>query len=256
MSITKAAKRQQFRQLHQQSDVLVLPNPWDLGSLRYLERQGAKAVGSTSAGFAWTLAKEDYEITLDEALAHLAELVQATTLPVNADFESGFATTDDQLHRNIELVEQTGVAAFSIEDRLGNGLYEFDKAVQRVEVAKEAALKYGGDDFMLVARCEGLLTGDTTVDEAIKRLQAFVRAGADVVYAPGLRQLDDIARTVEAVAPAPINVLLWQNGLTVAELASVGVQRVSTGSRLAAAAKSAFEHAANTVLSEGHLPVQ
>lgn len=256
MSNTTATKRQQFRQLHQQTDVLILPNPWDLGSLQYLEKHGAKAIGSTSAGFAWTLAKEDYDITLDEALLHLRDLVQATDLPVNADFETGFAQTHDELRHNIALVEQTGVAGFSIEDRHGDGLYEMDEARRRIEVAKEAALKSGGDDFMLVARCEGLLTGTTNVEQTIQRLQAFVQAGADVVYAPGLRQLDDIAKVIEAVAPVPVNVLLWQNGLSVPELASVGVQRVSTGSRLAAAARTAFEHAADTVLTHGHLPRQ
>lgn len=256
MCTTTAEKRQQFRRLHQQSQPLLLPNPWDLGSLRYLEKQGAQAIGSTSAGFAWTLAKTDYDITLEEALTHLRQLAAATQLPVNADFETGFADTLLELQQNVERVEQTGVAGFSIEDRLGDGLYELDEAVRRVHTAKQAALRYGGDDFLVVARCEGLLTGSTTLEETIKRLQAFAQAGADVLYAPGLRTLEDIKRTVEAVAPLPINVLLWQNGLSVAELASVGVKRVSTGSRLAAAAKTAFEHAADSVLMNGYLPRQ
>ncbi|MCQ9618193.1 isocitrate lyase/phosphoenolpyruvate mutase family protein [Paenalcaligenes niemegkensis] len=254
MDTSAELTRQQFRQLHQQSDILVLPNPWDLGSLQYLEQQGAQAVATTSAGFAWTLAKEDYEITLDESLHHIAELVAATSLPVNADFETGFAVTEAQLRQNIARLEQTGVAAFSIEDRFEDGLYELSEAASRVKAAKQAAIEYGGDDFMLIARCEGLLTGSTGLESTIERLQAYAQSGADVLYAPGLRDLDDIAKVVQAVAPLPLNVLLLQDDLSVEQLASVGVKRVSSGSRLAAAARSAFELAAQALLATGQLP--
>lgn len=254
MLLPAALKRQQFRKLHQQSEVLVLPNPWDIGSLRYLEHLGACALATTSAGFAWTLAKEDYEITLQESLTHIEELVTATNLPVNADFETGFAENEEELYLNVRLLEQTGVAAFSIEDRFGEGLYDLEVAVGRVKAAKNAAIEYGGKDFMLVARCEGLLTGSIEIKDVIKRLQSYVQAGADVVYAPGLRSLEDIAKVVKAVDPIPLNVLIWQDGLTIEQLAQVGVKRVSTGSRLAASARSAFENSARSVIEHGYLP--
>ncbi|MCX5589945.1 isocitrate lyase/PEP mutase family protein [Alcaligenes endophyticus] len=254
MATTKEEKRQRMRALHGQENVLLLPNPWDLGSLRYFELQGAKALASTSAGFAWTIAKQDNEIRLEESLAHLYQLASHTELPINADFESGFAATERQLNGAIERLEQTGVAAFSIEDRLDDALYEASIAVRRVEQAKQAALRYGGDDFMLVARCEGFLMGNASLEQVIERLQNYVMAGADVVYAPGLREQEHILRVVEAVAPIPLNVLLWSNGLSVSELQELGVKRVSTGSSLAAAARQAYEHASRVLFEQGRLP--
>lgn len=254
MAMSKEEKRQRMRVLHQQDQVLVLPNPWDIGSLRYLEHQGAVALASTSAGFAWTIGKQDNEISLAESLTHLYHLASHTELPVNADFESGFAANEQQLSSSIERLEQTGVAAFSIEDRLGDTLYVNSVAIRRVEEAKRAALRYGGDDFMLVARCEGLLTGTASLDQVIERLRSYVKAGADVVYAPGLRVAEDIQRVVEAVAPVPLNVLLWPNGMTVSALHKLGVKRVSTGSCLAAAACLAYEQTANVLFEQGRLP--
>jgi 2-methylisocitrate lyase-like PEP mutase family enzyme len=251
MTKTVEAKRAAFRQLHEQGS-LVLPNPWDLGSLQRIEKLGAKAVASTSAGFAEAKGREDYKMTREEVLAHLEEMCAATDLPLNADFESGFAESTAELARSVELAINTGVAGFSIEDRQGKGLYTKEVAVERVRAARNAIDK-SGQDVMLVARCEGLLTGTANLPEILDRLKAYAEAGGDVLYAPGASKRSDIEAIVEAVAPKPVNVLLLP-GMQAKDLFELGVCRVSTGSFLTDAAWRALEAATRSVLEEGRLP--
>jgi 2-methylisocitrate lyase-like PEP mutase family enzyme len=228
-----AAKRAQFRALHAQG-CFVLPNPWDVGSARLLQGLGFKALASTSSGYAWTMGRPDYGVTRDDVLMHLAELCAATNLPVNADFQEGFADTPDGVAANVTLAVSTGVAGLSIEDRKlgGGGLYDFDYAVARIRAAK-AAIQRTGQDVILVARTEGLLSNSFPVETAIERLVAFAEAGADCLYAPGITGKDNIAAMVRAIEPKPLNVLMSGPGLSVAELADLGVRRISVGGALA-----------------------
>lgn len=251
MTMTVEAKRAAFRELHEQGS-LILPNPWDLGSLQRIEKLGAKAVASTSAGFAEARGREDYKMTREEVLAHLREMCAATDLPLNADFESGFAESAVELARSVELAIGTGVAGLSIEDRLGKGLFPMDVAVERLRAAR-AAIDESGQDVMLVARCEGFLTGTAALPEIIDRLKAYAAAGGDVLYAPGASKRSDILAIVEAAAPKPVNVLLLP-GMQAKELFELGVCRVSTGSFLTDAAWRALEAATRAVLEEGRLP--
>lgn len=252
MAVSPQHKRAAFRRLHEQG-TFVLPNPWDLGSLRRLEKLGARAVASSSAAYAWSRGRADYQLACEDVLAHLRELVAATDLPVNADFESGFADAPAELRANVERAVATGIAGLSIEDRSGDALYPLARSVERLRAAR-AAIDATGEDVILVGRSEGLLTGTVQLAEVIDRLDAYAAAGADVVYAPGLRRHDDIRALVERVAPTPVNVLLMSPEMRVADLAALGVRRVSTGSRLAAAAWRAFEAAAESVLLRGQLP--
>jgi 2-methylisocitrate lyase-like PEP mutase family enzyme len=252
MSIDVAAKRAAFRQLHE-SGHFIIPNPWDIGSLRRLEKLGFKALASTSAGAAWTLGKEDGELTLDEALAHLRLLCAATDLPINADFEAGYADRPEDVATNVALAVATGVAGLSIEDRIGTDLYPRSLAIERVQAAREAINKTG-HDVLLVGRTEGFLIGRNDVDETIDRLLAYAAAGADVLYPPRVLDLPTIKTIVEAVAPTPVNILLSTPEMKVAELAAVGVRRISVGGRLASYAWAAFDKAALSVRDEGHLP--
>ncbi len=232
----------------------MLPNPWDVGGVRRLERLGFRALASTSSGCALALGLEDGEITLDQALAHLRFLCATTELPINADFENGFAPDARGVADNVRLALETGVAGISIEDRerLGD-LYAFDTAVARVAAAREAIARSGADT-VLVARCEAFLAGRTDLDEVIARLRAFASAGADCVYAPGVLALDDVRRLVDAVAPTPVNVLMHRPGVTVAELAAAGVRRISLGGVLARASWNAFDRIARSVADNGALP--
>lgn len=252
MSLSTQEKRRRFRALHQQG-TLILPNPWDLGGVRRLERLGAQAIASSSAAYAWAQGLDDFQPGRDALLEHLRQLASSTDLPVNADFEDGFAAQPDEVAANVRLAIGTGIAGLSIEDRRDDGLYEKDLAIARIR-ASRAAIQASGEDVLLVGRSEGLLTGAAGLDETIDRLQAYAQAGADVVYAPGLRRLDDIARVVQAVAPTPVNVLLIDPSLTVPDLAALGVRRVSTGSQLAVAAWAGFEQAAVSLLQHGRLP--
>ncbi|EJC65504.1 MULTISPECIES: isocitrate lyase/PEP mutase family protein [Alcaligenes] len=252
MSVSTQEKRRRFRALHE-NGLLILPNPWDIGSARRLERMGAQALASSSAAFAWSRGLEDFEVGRDALLGHLRELSACTSLPINADFENGFADEPEHVATNVSLAIETGIAGLSIEDRQTQGLYDLDLAVARMRAAKQA-IRESGEDVMLVGRCEGLLIGALSLEETIARLQAFAAAGADVVYAPGLRVLDDIARLVRALAPTPVNVLLIHPGLTVPDLAAIGVRRVSTGSQLALASWNHFEQVSLQLLEQGHLP--
>lgn len=239
-----AEKRAAFRALHERG-CFVLPNPWDVGSARLLQSLGFKALASTSAGFAWTIGRPDYAVTRDDVLRHLASLCGAVDLPVNADYESGFATEPDALAANVQLAIDAGVAGLSIEDRDGTpaGLYDTSFSVERIRAAR-AAIDRTGTGTILVARTEGLLIDPKAVSAAIDKLVAFAEAGADCLYAPGVRDKADIAALVRAVAPKPVNVLVSAPGLRMAELAELGVRRISVGGALARVAWGAVLAAA------------
>lgn len=251
MTTTAEARRATFRTLHEQGS-LILPNPWDLGSLRRIEALGAKAVATTSAGFAESMGREDYGMTRDEVLTHLKEICAATDLPVNADYESGFADSTDELARSVKLAVEAGVAGLSIEDRDGKSLYAKEVAAERIRAARQA-IERTGQDVMLVARCEGLLTGTAGLAEVIDRLGTYADAGGDVLYAPGVSKPADVKAIVDAVAPKPVNVLLLP-GMQAKAMFELGVCRVSTGSFLTDAAWKGLETAARLVLEEGRLP--
>ena len=232
--LTAAAKRATFRALHQQG-CFVLPNPWDVGSARLFQHMGFAALASTSSGYAWTTGRPDYAVTLDDVLGHLQAISAAVDVPVNADFESGFAADTEGLAANVQLAVQTGVAGLSIEDRDVDALerlYDLPRAVERLVAAREAVIRTG-QDVLLVARTEGLLIDSKAVTPAIDKLVAFAAAGADVLYAPGVQDRNDIAAMVRAVAPKPLNVLVMNPEITVAELADLGVRRISIGGSLA-----------------------
>ena len=235
-----AAKRAQFRALHREG-CFVLPNPWDRGSARLLQHMGFAALASTSSGFAWTTGRPDYAVARDDVLSHLSLLCAATDLPINADFEGGFADAPEEVATNVGLAIQTGVAGLSIEDRRldGGGLYEQALAVERIKAAR-AAINRSGQDVILVARTEGLLSDAAALTSAIDRLVAFADAGADCLYAPGVQGSEHIAAMVRAVAPKPLNVLMSGPGLSVAELADLGVRRISIGGALARVAWAAM----------------
>jgi 2-methylisocitrate lyase-like PEP mutase family enzyme len=245
--------RQAFHELHR-SGCFVLPNPWDIGSARYLESLQFKALATTSSGFAWTLGRPDYGITRDVALAHFQQLCAATRLPVNADYQNGFAHDEAGLSENVRLAIECGVAGLSIEDASGDSatpLYDFDTAVARIRAARTAIDRAGGDT-LLVARAEGLLYGQTDIEEIAARLTAFGNAGADCLYAPGALQRLHISRLVAAVAPKPLNVLVHAHStLTVKDIAELGVRRISVGGALARTAWGAFMRAATLLAEQG-----
>jgi 2-methylisocitrate lyase-like PEP mutase family enzyme len=247
-----AEKRAAFRALHERG-CFVLPNPWDAGSARLFQHLGFSALASTSAGYAWTTGRPDYAVTRDEVIAHLALLCGAVDLPINADFESGFASDPEQVAANVRLALATGIAGLSIEDRKleGEGQYEKSFAVERIKAAR-AAIDESQEDVMLVARTEGLLSDPKALVPAIDKLVAFAEAGADCLYAPGVRDKGDIAAMVQAVAPRPLNVWAVDPALSVAELAELGVRRISVGGGLAKVALGAVIGAAQQ-MKEGSL---
>ncbi len=250
MTQSVTQKRAEFRRLHE-SGCFVLPNPWDVGSAVLLQSLGFKALASTSAGMAWAMARPDGAVSLDEVLMHLTSLAHATDLPLNADFENAFADTTDQVAANVALAVDTGVSGLSIEDYSGGAdarLYAFDEAVARVAAAR-AAIDRSQSGVLLTARSEGFIRGAPDMAETIRRLGAFADAGADCLYAPGLREPDQIKAVVEAVAPKPVNILT--PGLPVATLASLGVRRISVGGSLARAAWGEFLRAAREIATEG-----
>ncbi|SDB08232.1 isocitrate lyase/PEP mutase family protein [Bauldia litoralis] len=231
-----AGKRRVFRALHE-GGCFVIPNPFDIGSARYLQSRGFKALATTSSGAGWSLGHADGDVPLDTMLEHIAAIVRAADVPVNADFMDGYGATPDDVAANVARCVATGVAGLSIEDATGdpaNPLYAFDHAVARVAAAR-AAIDSSGADVLLTARAECYLTGhDAPLAEAIRRLIAFAEAGADCLYAPGPTTRADIAAIVQAVAPKPVNVLARNlDGLTVADLAGLGVRRISVGGLLA-----------------------
>jgi 2-methylisocitrate lyase-like PEP mutase family enzyme len=249
-----AAKRAAFRDLHREG-CFILPNPWDAGSARRLAARGFKALASTSAGYAWTLGRDDGEVTRDELLAHLRVLNEATDLPVNADFEAGFADDPANVAANVGLAVETGIAGLSLEDRTATELYPLPLAVDRMRAARAVIAGRGGD-VMLVGRTEGFLIGNRDLDATIRRLVAYAEAGADCLYAPGVTDLADIAEIVAAVSPKPVNVLLLKSEMRVADLAAIGVRRVSVGGALAHAAWAGFERAVDLLINEGAVPAR
>jgi len=248
-----ADKRRAFAQLHRQG-CFVIPNPWDLGSARYLQSLGFKALASTSSGFAWTQGRADGAVSRDRVLLHLEALVAATDVPVNADFESGFAPDATGVGESVRLAVATGVAGLSIEDSTGEPsrpLYDLDTAIERMRAARRAIDQTGGDT-LLVGRSEGFLVGRPDVAETLARLKAYAHAGADCLYAPGLRTGEQIAAVVAGVAPKPVNVLIGSAGqLSMQELAALGVRRVSVGGALARAAWGGFMRAARLIAEQG-----
>ena len=248
MTRTATEKREAFRKLHEHG-CFVLPNPWDVGSARMLQHMGFLALASTSSGFAWTTGRPDYAVSRDGVLGHLTSLCAAVDLPVNADFESGFARDGEALAENVTLAIRTGISGISIEDRkIGaiSELYGLDVAVERVRAARRT-IDQTGENVILVARTEGLLIDPAAVSAAIDKLVAFASAGADCLYAPGVREKSHIALMIRAVAPKPLNVLVLGPGLTVAELADLGVRRISVGSGLARVALGAMYAAAEEI---------
>ena len=248
------ARRAAFRKLHE-SGCFVIPNPWDVGTARYLRRLGFKALATTSAGLAFSRGLADSDVPRDTVLSHIAEIVGATDLPVNADFESGYARDPDGVAESVRLCVETGVAGLSIEDSTGNRvkpLYDLSLAVERIQAAR-AAIDATGADVMLVGRAECFLVGHPEpLKEAISRLQAYAAAGADVLYAPGVKERADIQAIVSAVSPKPVNVLMgWNTGLKVSDLAEMGVRRISVGSSLARSAWGGFIRAAKAIAEEG-----
>jgi 2-methylisocitrate lyase-like PEP mutase family enzyme len=246
-----AERRAAFRALHR-SGCFTLPNPWDGGSAIRLQKAGFKALASTSAGAAWALGKGDGEMTVDEVLEHLRFLVGVTDLPVNADFEAGFADSAQGVGANVARCVETGVAGLSIEDRDGRAFYPLDVAVERMRAAR-AAIDASGQDVVLVGRCEAYLMERLDMDAVIARLKAYAEAGADCLYAPGVRTLEDTARLVREL-PRPINANLTATGLSVEDFAKVGVRRVSVGAALASAAWKAFDGDVERLKREGRLP--
>jgi 2-methylisocitrate lyase-like PEP mutase family enzyme len=244
MTRSVAEKRSAFRALHQHG-CFVLPNPWDVGSARLLQHLGFSALASSSAGFAWTQGRPDYAVTRAGVLQHLASLCDAVDLPVNADFESGFAVEPEGVAANVSLAIETGVAGLSIEDRdeTPTGLHGLPFAVERIRAAR-AAIDRSGADVILVARTEGLLIDPSALTPAIDKLVAFAAAGADCLFAPGVHEKADIAAMVRAVAPKPLNVVMFRPGPSVAELAELGVRRISVGGALARVAWAAMLEAA------------
>jgi 2-methylisocitrate lyase-like PEP mutase family enzyme len=249
MSPSIAQKRADFRRMHAQG-CFVLPNPWDVGSAKMLASMGFKALATTSAGFAWSEGRPDNRVTREMVLAHLREIVSATELPVNADFEGGFAETPDGVAKSVRMAIATGVAALSIEDSTGVAdapLRDIDDAVARLRAARNAIDAEGGDT-LLVGRAENFIAGRPDLGDTIGRLKAYSDAGADVLYAPGLRTKEHIAAVVAGVAPKPFNLLIgWASELTLDEVAQLGVRRISVGGAMARAAWGGFLRAARGV---------
>ena len=242
----------EFRRLHE-AGCFVLPNPWDIGSARILVGLGFKAVATTSAGLAWSLGRRDNEISLELSLAHLRTIAAAVEVPVNADFEDGFARDPLGVAANVWAAVETGIAGVSIEDSTGDPatpLYDFDLAVERIKAARKA-IDDSGTGVVLTGRSEGFIAGRPDLAETIRRLVAYAEAGADCLYAPGVRAMNDISAIVSAVAPKPVNVLVSTDFTTVAQLAEAGVRRISVGGALARAAWTGFLSAAREIATTG-----
>jgi 2-methylisocitrate lyase-like PEP mutase family enzyme len=242
----------EFRQLHS-AGCFVMPNPWDVGSARALERLGFTALATTSAGLAWTLGVVDTRVTRDPALDHFRLIAGAVSVPVNADFEGGYALDPDDVAANVTMAVATGIAGLSIEDASGDAadpLLGFDLAVRRVAAARRA-IDESGTGVLLTGRSEGFVCGRPDIDETIRRLRAFSDAGADCLYAPRIDRRDHVAAIVAAVAPKPVNLLVNSPFTTVAEAARLGVRRISVGGTLARTAWGGFLQAAREIAESG-----
>ena len=248
-----ADKRAQFRRLHE-SGCFVIPNPWDVGSARFLESIGFKALATTSSGFAWSQGRPDNGIAREMALDHLQAMVAATDLPINADFESGFGADAPAVAESVKLAVETGVAGLSIEDSTGDAarpLFDIDTAVARLRAARQAIDRAGGDT-LLVGRAECFLVGRPDLEETVARLKAYAQAGADCLYAPGIRTREQIAAVVAAIAPKPVNLLLGSTTeFTLQSVAALSVRRISVGGAMARAAWGGFMRAAKLIAEEG-----
>lgn len=252
MPVTTQDKRAAFRDLHAQG-CFVIPNPWDIGSAKLLQHLGFKALASTSAGFAWSIGRADTKVTCDDVIGHLTALCAASDLPVNADFEAGFADDPAGVAANVARAVATGIAGVSIENATGRKeqpLYHDSLAIERIKAAR-AAIDGIDASVMLIARCEGFLHGERDLAKTTKRLVAFAGAGADCLYAPGIATDEEIATIVKAVQPKPVNVLIVQPAMTVAHLAELGVRRISVGGSLARAAWGGFLRAAKEIADSG-----
>jgi 2-methylisocitrate lyase-like PEP mutase family enzyme len=242
----------EFRRLHS-SGCFVMPNPWDVGSARALEQMGFQALATTSAGLAWTLGRADGQASLEQVLEHLRLVVDAVGVPVNADFEGGYAVDPAQVATNVRRAAETGVAGLSIEDSSGDQaepLFAFDLAVERIRAARQA-IDDSGTGIVLTGRSEGFVRGRPDIAETVRRLCAYAEAGADCLYAPRIDTLEDVSAIVSAVAPKPVNLLINAPFTRVAEAARLGVRRVSVGGTLARTAWGGFLEAAREIADEG-----
>jgi len=248
-----AEKRATFRKLHE-SGCWMIPNPWDVGSARYLQGLGFKALASTSSGFAWSVAHADNAVSVDQVLAHLKEICEATDVPVNADFEGGYADDPAGVAANVTRCCATGIAGLSIEDSTGNKdepLYDIPFAVERMKAAR-AAIEKAAPDVMLTGRAEGFIAGVPDIEQMIARLKAYSAAGADVLYAPGIRTREQIEAVCKAVAPKPVNFLNGAAfGHSISDLAAIGVRRISVGGALARSAWGGFMRMAKEIAEQG-----
>jgi 2-methylisocitrate lyase-like PEP mutase family enzyme len=245
-------KAETFRRLHAEG-CFVMPNPWDVGTAVALERMGFAALATTSSGHAWSIARPDNGVRRNEALEHLRQIADAVDVPVNADFEHGFARDPDGVAVNVRLAAATGIAGLSIEDSTGDPgapLFDFDLAVERVRAAR-SALDESGTGVLLTGRSEGFVAGRPDLEETIRRLRAYAEAGADCLYAPGIKTTEQVAAVVAAVAPKPVNLLAHAPFTTVEEAAALGVRRISVGGALARTAWAGFLAAAEKIATEG-----
>jgi 2-methylisocitrate lyase-like PEP mutase family enzyme len=252
MPLPTADKRANFRKLHQ-SGCFVIPNPFDVGTAKALQHLGFKAIASTSAGFAWTIGKADNRVTVDDVCDHLAAISAVVDIPVNADFEGGFAVEPEGVAKNVARAVKTGVAGLSIEDSTGDKqkpLFDRNLAIARIKAAR-AAIDADSSGVLLTGRCEAFLWGQTDLSLVIDRLKAYADAGADCLYAPGLKTRDDIAAVVKAVQPKPVNLLIGASGLSVKEAQDLGVRRISVGGSLARNAWAGFMKAASEMAEKG-----
>jgi len=241
-----------FRRLHE-AGCFVIPNPWDVGSARLLVQLGFPALATTSSGFAWSTGRQDNHVSLAEALAHLQAIAAAVNVPVNGDFEGGFAVAPDEVGANVTAATSTGIAGVSIEDSTGDPagpLFDFNLAVDRIRAARRA-IDASGTRVLLTGRSEGFIVGRPDLAETIRRLTAYAEAGADCLYAPGLRTPEQITAVVGAVKPKPVNVLVGSDFATVSQLTKLGVRRISVGGALARAAWSGFLQAAKEIAEHG-----
>jgi 2-methylisocitrate lyase-like PEP mutase family enzyme len=246
------SKPDRFRQLHR-SGCFVIPNPWDVGSARILAGLGFPALATTSSGFAWSIGRRDNRISLDQALDHFRSICASVDLPVNGDFEGGFAVEPEGVRTNVSRATTTGVAGLSIEDSTGDPahpLVDFHLAVERIRAAREAIDK-SNTGVLLTGRSEGFIVGRPDLEETVRRLVAYAGAGADCLYAPGIRTSAEIAAVVQAVAPKPVNVLVGSDFTTVGEMAALGVRRISVGGALARAAWTGLLSAAREIAERG-----
>lgn len=249
---TQEERVKAFRRLHE-AGCFVIPNPWNLGTAHVLEQLGFPALATTSSGLAWSLARPDNGTTLDQVIAHARTLAEGVAVPVSVDFQDCYAVEPDTAARNVGALLETGVAGFSIEDSTRSDaapLFDFQLAVERVSAAVEAA-KRSPSQPLVTARTEGFIVGRPDLEETVRRLVAFSEAGADCLYAPGIRTAEEVSTVVEAVAPKPVNVLVGSDFTTLSEMAALGVRRISVGGALARVAWGACLKAAQELVDQG-----